>query len=657
MTQFQLIEAALQRTVRRRRLDRAWRGFWRGLLVGGIAWLLVLAAYKLLPIPAWSLLAGAAAAGVLALGGLLAGACRSISVPETARWIDGRQHLQERLSTALEVSDGPGSKWRELVVSDAALHVTSLNVRELLPLRFHPVSRWALIVLVLSAGLGFVPEYRSQKHLENKQDAARVRETGQQLAELIRRNLQQRQPLLEPTQKAMEAVAELGDKLSQQTLTRSEALRDLTSVTEKLSQQAREMEKNPALKPLERAARESNTGGLPSPGELQKQMESLQKSLGSVAGNPDKLDQLQKNLEKLRQSAANLPGKDSPAGAAAREQMSQALNDMARQAQELGASLPGLEEAIAALQSDQTGLLVKDLKAALSDLEKMKDMAQAMQQLQQQMAKLGKDLAEQLKNGQAQAAVSTLQKMIEQLKSANLSPEQLQKLIDEVAKAADPAGDYGDVANHLEKAAQQMQKGEKSDAAQSLAAASKELEKLMQQMADSESMEGTLDALRRAQMAVATRQSWEAAGTCKACQGAGCKLCQGKGRGWRRGGKPGAGVGTWAEEQGWTFPEESEPVDNSGVTRPDMAARGTSDRGEGDVNPNLLPTKVRGQMSPGGSMPSITLKGVSIKGQSTVGYQAAATAAQAEAQSALNQDQVPRAYQGAVRDYFDDLKK
>ena len=56
-------------------------------------------------------------------------------------------------------------------------------------------------------------------------------------------------------------------------------------------------------------------------------------------------------------------------------------------------------------------------------------------------------------------------------------------------------------------------------------------------------------------------------------------------------------------------------------------------------------------------MPSITLKGVAIKGQSRVDYEQAAAAAQTEAQSALNQDQVPRAYRGAVRDYFDDLKK
>ena len=53
----------------------------------------------------------------------------------------------------------------------------------------------------------------------------------------------------------------------------------------------------------------------------------------------------------------------------------------------------------------------------------------------------------------------------------------------------------------------------------------------------------------------------------------------------------------------------------------------------------------------------ITLKGVSIKGTSTVAYEEAATAAQADAQSALSQEKVPRAYQGAVKDYFDDLKK
>lgn len=50
-----------------------------------------------------------------------------------------------------------------------------------------------------------------------------------------------------------------------------------------------------------------------------------------------------------------------------------------------------------------------------------------MQNAQQQMAQLGKDLAEQLKNGQTDAAQQTLQKMTEQLKNGQLSQEQLKK--------------------------------------------------------------------------------------------------------------------------------------------------------------------------------------------------------------------------------------
>ena len=97
--------------------------------------------------------------------------------------------------------------------------------------------------------------------------------------------------------------------------------------------------------------------------------------------------------------------------------------------------------------------------------------------------------------------------------------------------------------------------------------------------------------------------------------------------------------------------------DNSGLNRPDRDPRGLTDRGDPQLPDNLAPTKLHGQITPGSPMPSITLKGVSIKGQSSVAYQEAATRAQSDARSALNQDQVPRAYQGTVRDYFDDLKK
>lgn len=645
MSELQVIESALQRAARRRRLECAINGFVRGLLAGGVFVLLVLAVYKLAPVPSWMIPASGIAAAVLALGGMVWGAWRRLSLLETARWVDERKQLKERLSTALEM---PGIRapedWKQLLLADAAKHAQSLDAKELLPLGFPRAARWALMVAVLCAGLGFVPAYRSKAHVQKQQDAANIKDVGKNLSELVRRELVQKPPVLPPTEKSMQQVAELGDKLGKQSLTRSEALRDLTSITEQLAKQEQELARNPAIKPLERAAREPGNGGT-SPESLQKQIESMQKALGDAAANADKLDKLAKDLEKLKQQAANSASKDGKAGSAAREQLAKSIADLARQAREAGASLESLEEAIKALESNNTDLFVKDMETATHDLEKMRDMAKAMQQLQEQAAKLGKDLAEQLEKGQGKAAVETLQKMIEQLKAANLSPEQLQKIMSETQKAAKPGSQYGKVGEMLNKAAQQCKGGNKGEAGESLAQAQAELQKLMDQMADADALEATLDALNRAQMAISQCKNWG--------------QCQGGRPGFRPGGKPGRGVGTWADENGWTYfnnANQDAGWDNSGIERPDMDGRGQTDRPE-DRNPNLTPDKVKGQMSPGGSMPSITLKGVSIKGTSNVKFEEAATTAQQDAQSALNQDQVPRAYQNAVRDYFDDLKK
>jgi hypothetical protein len=164
-------------------------------------------------------------------------------------------------------------------------------------------------------------------------------------------------------------------------------------------------------------------------------------------------------------------------------------------------------------------------------------------------------------------------------------------------------------------------------------------------MGDAQQMMAELENLNKASQCIGT-------GTCNSWK-------VGNKPGMGKGGKPGGGVGTWADEKsGWMYDGQwSDHWDNSGNVRPDMAGKGQTDRGPGELNDALKPTKVKGQFSPGGQMPSITLKGVSIKGTSKVEYEAAAAAAQSDAQSALSQEKVPRAYQGAVRDYFDDIKK
>src|SRR5262249_12046278 len=200
MSELQIIETALQKAAGRRRWSLALRGMWWGLLVGAIVCFLLLGVYRLLPLPLWVLVAAPLIPFPAMLFGLIVGGWHRPPLGQVARWVDGRQRLQERLSTALEVSAEPeAGTWRDLVVSDAAQKAKSLDPRRLVAFSLPKATRWAVVVLALTFGLGFVPEYRSKSFLQQKADQQHIKEIGKQLAELTKQNLQKRPPRLEPT--------------------------------------------------------------------------------------------------------------------------------------------------------------------------------------------------------------------------------------------------------------------------------------------------------------------------------------------------------------------------------------------------------------------------------------------------------------------------
>src|SRR5947209_8290179 len=129
MSELQTIQSALQGAATRRRWAQGLRGLWIGLLVGAIICLSLVGAYHLLPLfnlqlPPWVPWAAAAVPIPFVIVGLIIGGWRKVPLPQVARWVDGRQKLKERLSTALEVAADPtANTWRQLVVADAAQHV------------------------------------------------------------------------------------------------------------------------------------------------------------------------------------------------------------------------------------------------------------------------------------------------------------------------------------------------------------------------------------------------------------------------------------------------------------------------------------------------------------------------------------------------------
>ena len=639
------LQQTLHEVESRRHRQSFWRTLWNALSSTSVLLLISLTLYKVLPLsPSFLLWQLGVLISFLVLK-LMQERERGHDPERAARWLDSTNHWSERITTAWELSaKRDASPWAGLVVGDALKRLQKVKLAELLPWKLPREAYLSLLFLVATLVVGFIPERRSVEFKRREADAAHIQSTGQIITQLVRKETEKHTPVLPATQLAMTQAGQLGLQLQQQKLTREEALRDLSNVAEKLKQESEKIGQDRALKRMQEAARTGGSeAGNTSLEQLQKQADALQKMLDKAAGlSPEKMQAFRKQLEAVKQQAGRLGESGSNAGAEARQQMGASLGELSRQGSSLGLDVSGLEKAMQALAQADIDSMLKELAHTSQELDKLQQLAQQLQQLQSQISKAGKNLAEQLKLGQASMAQGSLDKMIEQLKKGGMDQASLDRLKKEIEEAIQPGGQYGKVGELLKQSADQLKQGKSAESSKSLTDARDELERLQQQMGDSQSLMATLDALRRAQESIASGNSW---GQCKS-GGAG------------EGGKPGRGVGTWTEEFGWqTYPDISQRWDNTGIDRPDIDPRGQSDRGDGRLADNLQSTRLKGQMSPGGSMPSITLKGVSIRGQSSVAYEEAAAAAQAEAQSALNQDKVPRAYQGAVRDYFDDFKK
>ncbi len=636
------IEEKLRRAGNRRRWHQSWIGLWKGFFWGALLWLVTLVVFKLLPIPFASLAWAAAGWGLIALVGWCWHLFKPVNLEETAQWVDDQCGLKERFTAVLEFKEK--EHWGNVILNDAKQFIERIQPRNLVRFHLPSIAKWSVLVLAMSAGLGFVPEYRTQAYLEKQREEAIIKSTGEHLVKFIRQEIKERPPALKPTESAMAEVEKLGNQLSKARLTRNNALKDLAKVTEKLKKEHASLDNNPALKRMQKAAR-SPLGDAPSESlnAMQKRMDALKQQLGEKIAQQAGLQEMQRKLDQLKQAASGLQTPEGGMNEALKQSLAQQLGEMAQQASQMGMSAEQLDAALSNLKSGDFEKFLKNLNEAQIDMEKMAQMAKELQNLQMQMSQIGKDLAEQLEKGQATFARQNLLSKVDELKSGELSSEDLEKMLKELENAIPEAGEYGKVQDLLKQASKQLQQGDKQSASQSLQAAADELKNLMDQFGDMQSLMASLDNLMTAQMCVGNCMGWGQ------CSKPGFNP---------NGGKPGAGVGTWGQEGGeWLYNTPQQAFDNSGIERPDMAGKGHTDRGEGELVEGLTPTKVKGQFNPGAPMPSITLKGLSIKGQSRVEFTETITAAQADAESALSQQRVPRAYQNAVRDYFDDLKQ
>jgi hypothetical protein len=280
-----LVHPTLARVTARaaRRLTARRAGQWAAgaAVLTLAAHVVLLAAGLVVPLASPSAVTAVARAAVAAVAAALAAVVlRRTDTLVAARALDALLGLDERVSTAVEVSRRPAGPLAPRVVADAVAHLQGVDVRAVLPLRPPRALAWApLLVAVLAAwplrGLAVpgTPAHRVQQAI--RQEAARLERVGRMLERQARAD---RLPLTRRVAREMRA---LGERLRQERVDRAAALARIAD----LSAQVREMHQE-----ADRRLRESHSpldpAGLPEGllrrSALQRQVRQLQEVLAQL---------------------------------------------------------------------------------------------------------------------------------------------------------------------------------------------------------------------------------------------------------------------------------------------------------------------------------------------------------------------------------------
>ena len=181
------IEEKLKRAGNRRRWHQSWVGLWKGFFWGALLWLTTLVIFKLLPIPFSSLAWAGIAWTAMTVIGLLWNLIKPIDLSETAQWVDDQCGLKERFTAVLEFQEK--EHWGNVILNDAKSFLDRIQPKNLIKFHLPSLAKWSVIILAVSAGLGFVPEYRTEAYLEKQREEAVIKSTGEHLVKFIRQEI------------------------------------------------------------------------------------------------------------------------------------------------------------------------------------------------------------------------------------------------------------------------------------------------------------------------------------------------------------------------------------------------------------------------------------------------------------------------------------
>jgi hypothetical protein len=325
-------------------------------------------------------------------------------------------------------------------------------------------------------------------------------------------------------------------------------------------------------------------------------------------------------------------------------------------------------------KADRKQAMIK-LNDLAKDLEKRKDQLGGADQMRDQMKGLknisqgpADKVAQAMKEGNFQKALSEVKNLQEKLKNDELTEAEKKELMEQLAqmekkfqemvdaherakqelaeriKQAEKAGDKAtagqlqqqmeklqqrdkqmgqmqQMANKLGQAKQAMQQGDMQSAASQLGEMSKELQEMQSELAQLETLDEMLDQIADAKDSM----------NCENCKGMGCEMCNGMGQnGNMLSDMPGMGMGE---------------------------GQGRGDRPEERTDTSTYDSQVRDKPKPGEAVRVGDADGPNVAGASTVDDSAPLTFSLAEDSDPLADQRLPKAQREHAKEYFEALRE
>ncbi len=585
---------------------RLWVNRWLGqlgwaLTIAACAWIAVLLVARLCALTwplAWMAL-GALGAAVIASA--IWTAMRRDTTLDAAVALDKAAGLKERVSSGL-VCAGRTDPFSQAVVADAAETAGPISVRKFVPIRGARslvyggvVGFLGLLLLWLFPEFDLLGKAQARERVQQKLTASnQARATLAQPVEAVK-NLVESSPALKDMKEMqeLEALAKPNDKPVDPSDLRREAIKKLDKLGDELKKQAAAER----FKDLQETKNRLKEMGKPQDAKSppSKLMQAL--TDGDFKQAQEELSKMKEQLAKKKHDAKSQEEV---------KKMSEQLDQLAKKLND-AAGDKNLQE-----QLKQSGLNAEQMKRILDALNK-KD--------PQQLSKMMEDLEKKLKKeGMSQQQIDKMKKQVQQAQKQQGSKQQMNKL-----------------AESMKKAGQKCQTGDKQGAGQQMDEAGEQLsqmEMMEQQMGEIDSKMSQLDDLKD-EMGDQNKDQGDK--QCKQCNGTGmrkdgspCPHCNGTGQcngGGADGQKPGPGG----------------------------RGRGAGQRGQKDIDVAFQKRRAKVEQRQGAVIGQWFVKGDQIKGESKAQYLEAVQSAVRDASDALEKDQVPRAYQKAVKNYFDRL--